>query len=260
MIGARTAVPLAAVGSLAFIDANYVYLFMQSNILNQATWFELLVFGVQFVKTGFALVLKDFRDGNPALLVDLYGAEFLLLPVLLPLIFVIGVAPVGGLLNEMIRGWMVGVAFAGLPYAAFRIGRSMLRSGALSAVLPSTIMSAEFGVLFVNATGSAVRSQSGLVGVANFALLGKGTIASGDPAVFGALAVAYVSLLIYAVMGFESKMTLDATRVLEMGAAGTAATLVLLYALAPLMLPVVFVLLPPTMFIAVASWWYTRAR
>ncbi|MDG6985335.1 MAG: hypothetical protein JRM73_01130 [Nitrososphaerota archaeon] len=260
MIGPKTAVSLAAVGALGFIDANYVYLFLHSNILNQATWFELLIFGVQFVKTGVALAFKDFRDGDPALLVDLYGAEFLIIPVAFALIFVVGAAPVGALLNELIRGWMVGVAFAGLPYAAYRIGRSMLRSGTLSTVLPSAIMAAEFGVLFVNATSSAVASQSGLIGVADFALLGKGTIASGDPWVFGALSVLYASLLIYAVMAFESRVTLSATRALEMGAAGTGATLVLAYAFSPLALPIVFVLLPPTMFIAAASWWFTRAR
>jgi hypothetical protein len=260
MTRTRTVIAISAMGSLFFIDFNFLYFFLQSNVLNQASWFEMAVFGIQIVKTGFALALRSFRDGKPALLVDLYGAEALLIPVILAVSLVAGPTSVEPFLNELIVGWAVGVALAGLPYATFRLGKSMLHQGALRAVLPSSILVAEFGVLFANAAASAFRSQTGLVGVANYALLGEGTIASSDPAVFGALSVTFVSLLLYAVLGVESKFALSRNRALSMAALGTVASLALLVSFMPLSFPAVLILLPPTITVATVTWWFTRAR
>lgn len=260
MTGPRTVLALGTMAALLFIDANYMVLFAQSDILHLATWFELLVFGMQFVKTGLALGLREFRDGGAAILVDLYGVEILLMPVLLLSVFVVGPAPVGSLLNELLRGWMVGVAFTGLPYAAYRLGRSMLRSGALPNVLPPSVLAAEFGVLFVNASASAAKSQTGLVGVADFALLGKGTITSGSPAIFAALTAAYVCLLLYAVLGLESKLVLSRNRALTMAALATGATLAWVFAFSPFSLPGVLILFPPSVAVAGISWWFGHGR
>jgi hypothetical protein len=260
MTSAKTVVSLSAVGALVFIDANYVVAFAQSDILHYAAWFETLVFAMQFVKVGLALGVKELRNGGPAMMVDLFGAELLLMPVFLAAIFVVGVAPIGSLLNQLVRGWMVGVTFAGLPYAAYRIGRTMLRSGPLGSVLPSAIMAAEFGVLLVNATDSAAKAQTGLAGVADFALLGKGVIYSANQSVFGALAVVYLSLLLYAVLGMDTMAKLNRNRALAMGAIATGSTLAWIFAFSPFMLLPVEVLLPPSAAVAGISWWMARGH
>lgn len=255
----KTALSLAAVGGLLLIDSSYAVYFVQSDILRLATWLELLVFGAQFVKTAFALGVRRLRDGSSALLVDIYGAELLAIPAFLAAIFVVGVGPVGALLNQLIRGWMVGVACAGLPYAAFRLGRSMLRSAPLTSVLPSSVVAAEFGVLFVNAASSAAKSHSGLAGVADFALLGRESITSGNIAIFAALADIYAALLLYAVLGMNTSLVLSKGRGLVISAMATGVTLACIVAFLPLS-GSMLMLLPPSVVVAGVSWWVGRGH
>ena len=255
----KTALSLAAAGGLLLIDSGYAVYFIQSDILRLATWLELLVFGAQFVKTAFALGVRRVRDGSAALLVDVYGAELLAIPAFLAAILVVGVEPVGALLNQLIRGWMVGVACAGLPYAAFRLGRSMLRSAPLTSVLPSSVAAAEFGVLFVNAASSAAKSHTGLAGVADFALLGRESIASASLPIFAALTDVYAALLLYAVLGMSTNFSLNRGRGLAVSAVATGVTLACTVAFLPWS-GSMLMLVPPSVAVAGVSWWVTRGH
>lgn len=260
MITLKGIVPLATAGGLIFIDSYFVVAFLGSNILALATGFEVIVFLMQLVKTVLAVALKDIREGGIALLIDLYGVDLLLLPVLLAAIFFLGPGPVGSVLNQLLRGWMVGVAFFGLPYTAYRLAVEMRRSGTLATVLPSGVIAAEFGVILTNATGSASAAHTGIAGIVDFTFRGKGSVLSQEPGVFVALSVVYVSLLVYAALALNTRLVINRARALILASFATGAGAVWVWALARFSLPVLVVFLPPTLSIAGAAWWFGRGR
>ncbi|MDG6902547.1 MAG: hypothetical protein JRM80_11405 [Nitrososphaerota archaeon] len=263
MTRTNLAVAIAAAAGLLALDVSLAASFLQSDILRLASSFELAVFGAQFVKTVLVLGVKRIRNGGPSLAVDIYGAEALAMPVLLAASFAVGLGPVGSLLTQLFLGWMAGVAFAGLPYAAFRIGRSMARSAPLSSVLPAAVATSEFGVLFVSAAATAAKSHTGLAGVAGIAvsaLLGRGSVVSGGALTFAALADVYGSLLLYAVLGLGAGVMLSRVRGLAMSVAATAVTLVWVFALLPLAGTPIILLLPPSIAVAGVSWWIARGQ
>lgn len=260
MIGFKTAVPISTAAALILIDASYIFAFLQTGILASATALELLVFGVQIIKTVVIFLVKGLRNSEPATLVNIYGAELFILPFLAAAYFFVGAAPIGTVLNQFILGWMVGVAFVGLPYAAYRIGRGMLYSGSLATLLPSTIVVSELGVSLSNAASQAATAKIGLAQVADFAFFGEGKVSSESPEIFVALATVYVSSIIYATMGLDSKHDIDGRIALSLAAIGTGASLAWIFSLSFLTLSIVLVYLPPVLAIATVSWWFGRAR
>jgi hypothetical protein len=257
---AKTALSLAAACGLLVIESNYAAYFVLSDILSRATWLELLVFGVQFVKTGSVLATRRLRDGSPALLIDIYGAELMSVPVLVVAALVVGEGQAGATLGQLVQGWVAGVSCAGIPLVVFRLGRGMLGSAPLASVIPTTIVTAEIGVLFANAALSAAKAGTGLAGVAEAALLGKGSIESGNLLVYAALADVFASLLIYAVLGMNSNPIVDVRKGLATAAGATGITLVWVFVFSVLPLSSTLVMLPATLAVGGTAWWFGRGR
>ena len=256
----RAALAVALAGALLFIDANSILAFARSDILQQATSLELLVFSIQVAKALAVLGVKRLRESSPAFIIDVFGADFLLIAALVVTQLFTGVAALASLSDQLLMGWIAGVAIAGLPYAAYRLGRSMLRSGSPSSLLPTAVVVAELSVLFANAASSAATSNAGLAGVSSLTFSGRGTALSGSTAVFVALAAVYVSLLLYTVTGMDTGLSINRNRALGFAILGTTASAALAASTPSLSLPLTLAYLPPTVAVVTVSWWLTRAR
>lgn len=250
----------ATTGGLLFVDLNFLAVFALSGILRSATQIELLVFSLQVVKIFFVIGVKRLRESGPALIVDLFGAELLLLPLLVAMDLFAGLGELSSVLSQLLTGWMVGVACVGLPYAAFKIGRSMMRSASLASVLPTSVVVSELSVLFANASFAAAASQTGVAGVAEVAFLGRGSAFSGSPLNFLALIAVYISLLLYAVVGMDAKVVIDGPKALVLAVLATSASVALAVLFSLFSLPLALAYIPPTVAIVSASWWLTRAH
>ena len=256
----RSTVPYLAAGGLLLIDARFIIAFALSGLVASATPLELALFVLQIAKTATVLGLRPLRMASPAILVDLYGADLFLLPALLAAIPLVGVPFATAASYDVIRGWTAGVAFAGLPYAAFRLGRGMLRSSSLAATVPAGIIASELSILMANATLGAAAAKTGLTGVVDSFLRGSGTIPLADPVALGGMAVVYASLLAYAVLGLEVPRAIDGNRGLLAGLLSTAAAAALALGTSRLPFPPALLFIPPTLAMAAATWWFARGR
>jgi hypothetical protein len=257
---AQVAIALTAAVAVLYVDVGLLVFFAQSDILLKATGLELLFFFAQFVKLAVVLAFKRLRYASTALMVDVYGAEMLLLPVILASYVAFHPAGLLEATNQMVQGWIVGVAVTGLLYSAFRLVRGMMRSDRLTTVLPLGLVSVELGVLLTEGTETASKAHSGLRGVAVSAFLQGGGTSAASPWLFGAVGVVYVSLLLYALVGWDLEQMTDRNRALLLGAAATLASAALVYFLPSLPLAIDFVLVPPTLAVMASSWWITRGK
>lgn len=266
---ANSMVSLAAMGALLLIDLNYVAAFARSDILQAATRIELAVFLLQLAKTAVILGWKRLREAGTAVLVDVYGAEVLLIPVLLVASFFVRPLAIDAAVSQLIRGWLAGAPFFALPFVAYRLRRTMVRSGSLPNVLPTGIVAAEFGVLLANSSVSAAAGNTGLAGVAAFVSL-NGVSAVDSPYIFVSLTVLYASLLVYAVLGLDSGAEVDRNKALALGALATGLSLAWVtafaslsfgpFSFAPLYLETTLIYALPTFAVAGFAWWFARAR
>jgi len=260
MTGARTAVTLTTIGALFYIDARFVSVLLGSGVILSATGFELLVFGMQATKTLAVMMLKDLRAASLPVLIDFYGAELLSMPVLVILNLYVGGGVFATLVGQLVTGWVAGIAVGALPFAIYRLGRSMLRSGSLSMVIPWCVVLSEVGILFLNASTAAAANGGGLAEVANFVFVLKVETAQVDPSIFAALAALYVALLLYAALGLDTVLKISRTTALSFALAASLASLAWFESFSTFPLPVVLIYLPPTVAIVAFSWWYARAR
>lgn len=256
----KLGLPLLTVGALLFIDAQFMARFVGSGILVFATSFEAFIFSLEVAKTAFFFAVKSLRKASVAVLVDIYGAELLLLPVLLVVNFYLHNGAIPGVVDQLVQGWLVGMAFGGLPFAGYRVGAGMADDAKLSTVLPAGMVSAELGVLLIDGAESAARENTGLIGVLNFALHGSGGASTIDPLVFAGTAAVYVSLLLYALLDPNSEPPVDPVKALALGAAATLLATGWSVALSSLSLALDLVFVPPTIGMAVASWWVARGK
>ncbi|MDG6988223.1 MAG: hypothetical protein JRN21_02745 [Nitrososphaerota archaeon] len=256
----RSALSFSAAGGLLLIDANFMVAFAFGGPIYSATPFEIVLFGVQLVKTVAFLAAKPLRGAGPALLVDIYGADLFLLPLLLAASPLTGLPFAFAAMDQVFRGWTAGVAFSGLPYAAYRIGRGMLRSDTLTAVIPSGIIASEISILMTNASLSAAASGTGLSGLVDSFLKGSGTEPPTGPAALVGMAVVYISLLTYAVLGLDTRSAIGRNRGLLAGLLATGGALALAFGTSGLSLPPALLFMPPTLVMAAATWWLTRGH
>lgn len=256
----EAAPPAAAAAALLFIDAQYMVEFVRSGIIDPAVGFVTFVFLLQVAKTVVIFVFRDLRNAKAAILVDIYGAELLLLPALLVGYLFFDVAVMQRLSDQMLQGWLTGAAFGALPLVAYRVVRGMLKGARLTEVLPTGIVSTELGILLHDGVVSATRAHTGLKGVLDFTLTGNGGRLAASPETFVAAATVYISLLLYALVGRNLDPPPDLTKALALGGGATllAAAWVVALSSSSLAMEVVFV--PPTLGMATVTWWMTHGK
>jgi hypothetical protein len=256
----RLAMALAPALALLLVDSQFIMVVLGSGILASSKGLALVVFAIQIPKTVLALTWRRLREAGASIYIDLYGAELFLLPVLAGVGVATGSGELTSLSGQLLQGWVVGVAFAGLPFAAYRIGRSILRAGSLDSLLPLGVVASEGSLLFVNAAYFAASAHGGLADVANAAFLGRAVTVPGGQADLGAVWVVYISLLVYALIGAETEISVNKVKAMLLAVLATGAGLGL--AVSSYYIPSVGVLTfaPPTFAIVAFSWWYGRAR
>lgn len=254
----RAAVPLGTAIALLYIDLQFALVVARFDIIAQATALELGVFGLQIVKTFAALALKRVRRASLGFLVDFYGAELLVLPFPALYYFLTHAAWAVNAITQVITGWMVGAAFATIPFVAYRISRAMLRSEDLMAVLPTGVIAAEVGVLFAGVGGTL--GKGGLGGLLGGALGGRvGTTISIRLPVYAATTVVIFCLLVYALLDRGELPSGTVNQAIAIGIAGTLICAGWILGLGPSAPSLLVLLVTPTVCIAAISWWIGRA-
>lgn len=255
----RVVVPISTAAALLFIDFEIAANMVRFGVLGSATTLELVVFGLQVAKTVSAFLVKRLRRAGPGVLVDIYGAELMALPLLGAAYLFANDSGALALGTQILDGWMVGAALAGLPFVAYRIAAAMHRGGELKFVVPAGIMAGGLGGVLASAEVSGVGPQTGMAGLAKAALVGHGTSAL-SPQLFGALAVIYASLLLYSVLGSAEGPKVAIRPGLLVGAAATFACAGAIVAFGDIALAPRFALLVPAVVIVGAGWWIGRAK
>jgi hypothetical protein len=257
-------VPLAASAALLALYLNFVVVFIHANLLHGATSLELGIFLLQSFKIGAAAGVKQIRNAPVVNIVDILGAELVvLLPVLVVSNLAFGDASAPGLMVQILLAWIAGVTAFGTPYATYRLARSMIQGGSLMSVLPSAVFLSEVMVLLVAGANSASASGLGLEGLSRAILLVAAGVAAVGAQVAGEtalppLVILYVSLLLYAIAPGDSGQGGRIRSLLAIALLATAVTFGVNYAAAQLSIPLTYVVLPPALVTASLTWWATR--
>jgi hypothetical protein len=252
----QAVIPLAAGLSLLYVDVRFAASLAQYDILSKATVLEFVVFGTQVGKTVAALAVKELRNASVGFLVDFYGAELLILP-LAGLVYFLFHAPWAiSALDQIIVGWMIGAAFATLPFVAYKISEAMLRSGDLAFVVPAGMVALEVGLLFIGA-GSAAGTK-GLDGLLSAVIQG-GVVktSSTDLPVFASATVLLVSLLLYSLLGGGARPA-AMNRSIAIGGAALLACFGWVLAASLLTSSFILMLTAPTLCVSALAWWMGR--
>jgi hypothetical protein len=260
MNGTRSAISVAATGAFLVIDYQLVAALARFDLLSQATTLELAIVALQLAKTAAAFGIRRLREASPGFLVDYYGAELLVLPLLAVGFFFTRDTGLLDILNQLIGGWMTGAAFASFPFVAYKVGESMYRSTGLAEVVPAGIVTTELGLLFANAANTAADEHLGLAGIITVALVRHGGELTLSPVDFGVLAVVFLSLLLYSAYAWARPPGVALRPALAMALAATLGCAGWVFASSLVTTTLSFVLVPPTVVILALSWWLGRAR
>jgi hypothetical protein len=182
-----------------------------------------------------------------------------LLPILILAYLFSGTASLAALAAQLIRAWLTGAGLAFMVYSAYWVPRSMLRSARLRTVLPFTLFVSGVGVTLANAVGAAAASQGGFGGVVTGAISSSVSSFSASLGTYGALGVIYVSLLLYALVGWSSEKVVKTNYCLLAAILATAGTAGWVVSFEPLTPYIALILLPPTFVVVVFSWWIGHA-
>lgn len=258
MRGMQILASATGVAAILILAYTYAGALAFSGILSAATWFELFIFGLQLAKAATVLSLKVLRDAPPAVLIDIFGIDLVLLPILILAYLLLGTASIAALAAQLIRAWMTGAGLALLAYSAYWVPRSMLRSARLRTVLPSTMAISGVGITLANSAGSAA-SQGGLGGVVTGAIATSGNFFGAGLGTYAALGMIYVSLLLYALVGWSPEPTVRTNYGLIVAILATAGTAGWVISFESLTSYVALILLPPTFLVVALSWWFGHA-
>src|SRR5215831_18810143 len=100
-------VSIAIAISLSYIDIHYMAVFASSDILQLASGLELFIFWLQVGKVGAIILVPRLRNARTSLLVDIFGAEILILPVLAVTSVYLGSGKIPVVALELFKGWVV---------------------------------------------------------------------------------------------------------------------------------------------------------
>ncbi|MDG6910167.1 MAG: hypothetical protein JRN08_07335 [Nitrososphaerota archaeon] len=256
----RAAVPVATTVALLAIDYQLASALARFDIFSQATTLELVIVALQFAKTVAAFGIRDLREASPGVLVDYYGAELLALPVLAVGFFFTHSPSYLAVLDQLVDGWMTGAAFATIPFAAYKIGTTMYRSGELSSVVPAGIVTTELGLLFANAANTAADEHLGLGGIIVAAFVRHGGETTLSPWLFAVVATVFVSLLVYSAYSWARPPGIAFRPALVIAIAATLGCAGWIVAFSALTTVLSFMLLPPVFAIVAVCWWMGRGR
>jgi len=256
-------VSLTAAASLLFLYVSFVQVFIGEDLLSGATAIELGIFFLQFFKVVAMVFVRRLRDSRMVNLVDIFGAELvvLLIGLMISDLF-LGFQAAPGLMVQILLAWIAGIATFATPFAIYRFARAMTRGEVLLAVLPSGVFLSEFMLLLAAGANAAAASGLGLAGLSRTMLLVGASLSASGAKIAGVtalppLAIFYVSLLLYAL----APPAAGEWRLRGMAALALLATVVTygcVYVASWFTANLAYVILPPTLIAATLMWWTAR--
>jgi hypothetical protein len=256
-------IPLATLFALAFLYVDFAYALADSGVFSRATPLEITILGIQVGKVAAISSVKRLRNISLINYINIAGAElpFLLLGLLLVYLD-LGSHSIANLMNQIFLAWVAGVTIAGAPFGIYRLTRGMWNRERLSVVLPSAIFLSELIVLLLAGAHSIATSGSGLVGLSRAILLysvglaGKGVLAL-DSYTIVIFAILYVSLILHALLPADLDSS-SVTRASALALFASIMTYSAAYLSSEFSVPMMYVVLPPTLLAAGLIWWITR--
>jgi hypothetical protein len=259
-----TVVSLAAAAALLALYVSFVDVFVGANLLAGATTLEFGIFFLQFIKVVSILAVKKLRNAPTVNLVDILGAELVvLLPGLVISDLYLGFAAAPSLMVQILLAWIAGVGAFATPLAAYRLARAMMRGEVLLAILPSAVFFSEFMILLVAGANAAAASGLGLAGLSRAMLLVGAGINTVGAQVAGLtalppLGILYVSLLLYALSPGDGGQPSRLRSVAAFALLATLATYAGAYAASWFAVSLAYIVLPPALLGSAIVWWVTR--
>jgi hypothetical protein len=263
MNGSRL-VPLAAAAALSVLYLEFAYSLVLSGLVQNATALQQAIFLLQFAKVGTISAIGRFRNTRFVNMVNLLGAEVVvLLPVLAVATVSLGSGEASSLLSQIFLSWIAGAASAVAPYSIYRMARAMVRKERLIVVLPAGIVISELVLLMQAGAASAAASGEGLLGISRtILLLGGGTVATGAQlqglVVLVSLSVFYVAFLLHGLTSQGDMATSKFAAVTGFAVLVTAITYGGALVASFFSLPFAYLCLPPTLIASGLFWWLTR--
>jgi len=251
----RIVIAASAVAVLSWFAITYGAELLSSGLLWTAPWLTGFIFAVQLLKTTVMLAWKELRGASPAVVVDLYGADLLVIPVLAAGNAVYGVTAIPAILLQIFTGWIAGVALGGLIYASYRIGRSMLNSGELKTIIPGSLLVAEIGLVFFGSARDAEAAGKGMGGFVQAVLGGSVSLSTYGVYVIAGLGVLFASLAAYAAIGANWNSLTETNLSLLFASLSVMAVLGCSVMVSTLGLPMTFAFGLLTVAAVSVSWW-----
>ena len=256
-------IPLAAAFALAFLYVDFAYALADSGVFSRATPLEIMILGIQVGKVVVISAVKRLRNIGLMNYINIAGAElpFLLLGLLLVYLD-LGSHSIANLMNQVFLAWVAGVTIAGAPYWIYRLARGMWNRERLTVVLPSAIFLSELIVLLLVGARSTATSGSGLIGLSRAILLysvglaGKGVLTF-DSYTIVIFAILYVSLILHALLPADWNPS-SVTRASVLALFASVITYSAAYMASEFSVPMLYIVLPPTLMAAGLIWWFTR--
>jgi len=258
------AVSPAASAALLAPYVDFVSAFAQSDPFRGATSLEALIFLLQFFKVAAIVMVRPLRNANSAAVVDILGAELvLLLPSLVIGNLYFGMQSAPSLMVQILLAWIAGVMTFGTPFATYKLAKAMLKGDSLVSILPSAVFISELMVLLVAGADAAATSGAGIAGLSRAFLLAGAGVAQVGAQLAGLttllpLMILYVSLLLYALSPGGLARFAQLRGVAGLALMATAVTCAGAYGASQLALPLTYAVLPPILLAASLVWWVTR--
>lgn len=255
---------ITATSALLALYVNFAAVFVQADPLKGATSLESSIFLLQFFKVAAIASIKSLRNSSSATIVDIFGAELVvLLPALVIGNLYFGMESAPALMVQILLAWIAGVMTFGTPLAAYRIAKAMAKGEALVSVLPSMVFLSELMALLVVGANASASSGLGLAGLSRAILLVGGGITSPGTQVVSVtalppLVIVYITLILYALSPRDLAISDQFRGVAGLALLATAVTLAGAYEASQFALPLTLTVLPPVLLTSFFMWWITR--
>ena len=262
---ARQAAVLTVCGSIAFAYLEFLAGCISNGYIPQ-TGFEAGMVALQLTKLLAILGVPRLRRSGIALIFDIFAVEMLFLPVLALLYVWLGERFFLTLLGYIFTTWPLAATLVLPVYTVYWMGRTSLRGGSLSSLLP--FASSQFGFLvFLWEVSNSVGTNQGLAGffqqlvgvLSSQTKLATNLLATNEGAV-AAAALLYVGLMVYVASGREPGSTINGSSVLLLALVGTLTSLAWTAGLVTFTRDTLLLFAAPTLVTVTAVWWFARAR
>ncbi len=257
-------VPLSTAAALSVLYLSFVYSFARSDLLQNATALEQVIFVLQVGKIIVIMSVSKLRNARFVNIVNILGAEVVVaLPALAIANVALGDQATSTLLSQIFLGWIAGAAVSVSPYSVYRLTISMIRRESLVVVLTSGVLLSELMLLLQAGTTSAQASGQGIAGLSRtIILVGGGAVTSGVQTAglvtLAPLSVLYVSLLLHSLSPSEGVKPSKFAVIAGLAVLATAITYSGTYLALLLATRFAYLVLAPTLLTAALVWWRTR--